>query len=57
MEEKEKNKSENTKNKDQKILVLNSMQSVSGNDIEEGASYLRIMEENLAVLKEALKID
>lgn len=47
----------NTETKDQKILVLNSMQSVSGNDIEEGASYLRIMEENLAVLKEALKID
>ena len=45
----------NTKTKDQKILTLNSMQSVSGEDIDRGADYIRIMEDNLAVLKEALQ--
>ena len=45
----------NTKTKDQKILTLNSMQSVSGEDIEQGADYIRIMEDNLAVLREALQ--
>jgi len=45
----------NTKTKNQKILTLNSMQSVSGEDIERGADYIRIMEDNLAVLKEALQ--
>lgn len=36
------------------ILELNSMQSVSMQDIQSGISYLNIMEENLEVLKEAL---
>ena len=45
----------NTKTGDQKILTLNSMQSVSGEDIDRGADYLTIMKENLAVLKEALQ--
>ena len=36
------------------MLLLDSMQSVSGQDIEEGESYLSIMERNLEVLKEAL---
>lgn len=44
----------NTKTKDQKILTLNSMQSVTTKDIEEGESYLSVMEGNLTVLKEAL---
>lgn len=44
----------NTKSRDQKVLLLDSMQSVSGQDIEEGESYLSIMERNLEVLKEAL---
>ncbi len=46
---------ENTKSKDQKILVLDSMQSVTETDARDGASYLSIMEKNLSVLKEALR--
>lgn len=45
---------ENTKSKDQKIEVLNSLQSVSKDDIENGVTYLSIMEENLEVLKKVL---
>ena len=45
---------ENTKTKDQKILTLNSMQSVTTQDVEEGITYLSIMENNLKILKEAL---
>lgn len=45
---------ENTKTKDQKILSLNSMQSVTTQEVEEGTTYLSIMENNLQVLKEAL---
>lgn len=44
----------NTKTKDQTILTLNSMQSVTNKDIEAGATYLKIMEDNLAVLKKGL---
>ena len=44
----------NTKTGDQKVLLLDSMQSVSEQDIEEGESYLSVMERNLEVLKEAL---
>ena len=44
----------NTKNKNQQIVTLNSMQSVSGDAIAAGASYLTIMQENLNTLKEAL---
>lgn len=46
---------ENTKNKSQKILTLDSMQSTTSNDVKNGASYLGIMEKNLEVLKKALK--
>lgn len=45
---------ENTKTKDQKILIMDSMQSVSKKDIENGTTYLSVMENNLEVLKEAL---
>ena len=45
---------ENTASGDQEILTLNSMQSVTSSDIEAGANYLKIMEDNLAVLEEAL---
>lgn len=45
---------ENTKTKDQKILTLNSLQSVTAGDVKNGATYLSLMEENLAVLKTAL---
>jgi zinc transport system substrate-binding protein len=43
-----------TKEKNQNILELDSMQSVNRKDMENGASYLGIMEKNLEVLKEAL---
>ena len=46
---------ENTKNKSQKILTLDSMQSTTSNDVKNGATSLGIMEKNLEVLKKALK--
>lgn len=45
---------ENTKNKNQKVLTMDSMQSTTSKDIESGTSYLGIMEKNLEVLKQAL---
>lgn len=47
--------SENTKTKNQNIVVLNSMQSVTAEEAESGASYLGLMEENLKALETALK--
>ena len=44
-----------TQEKNQQILVMNSLQSVTEKDIADGESYLGIMTENLEVLKEALK--
>ena len=44
----------NTAGKDQQILTLNSMQSVTAADITAGAAYLSIMQSNLEVLKTAL---
>lgn len=46
---------ENTKSKNQKILKLNSMQAVKKEQMENGFTYLKGMEENLTVLKEALE--
>lgn len=46
---------ENTKSKDRNILTLDSMQSVTSDDVKNGTTYLFIMESNLEVLKEALK--
>ena len=43
-----------TQEKNQQILVMNSLQSVTEKDIADGESYLGIMTENLEVLKEAL---
>ncbi len=45
----------NTKDKDREVLVLDSMQSVTGKDIENGITYLGVMKDNLEVLKKALK--
>lgn len=45
----------NTKHKNQKILELNSMQSITKKEVEAGISYLSIMESNLNVLKQALE--
>ena len=45
---------ETTADKDQEIVVFDSMQATSGKDIEAGVTYLRVMEENLAALEKAL---
>ena len=45
---------ENTKNKDQGLVVLNSLQSVSQKEIDGGLTYLSVMKDNLEVLKKAL---
>ncbi|MCR5527359.1 MAG: metal ABC transporter substrate-binding protein [Lachnospiraceae bacterium] len=45
---------ENTKTKDQEILVMDSLQSVSSEDIENGKTYLGTMTDNLETLKKAL---
>ena len=44
----------NTIDKDQKILTMDSMQATTSTDIENGTTYLSVMENNLKVLKEAL---
>ena len=46
---------DNTGTKDQAILTLDSMQSTTKQDVENGATYLGKCEANLEVLKEALK--
>ncbi|MEA4934535.1 MAG: metal ABC transporter substrate-binding protein [Lawsonibacter sp.] len=45
---------ENTAEKNQAILTLNSMQSVTSKDVEAGETYLSMMQGNLDVLKTAL---
>ena len=45
---------QNTASKDQEILVLDSMQGTTSKDVQNGISYLSIMEKNLEVLKTAL---
>ena len=44
----------NTEGKNQQILVLDAMQSVTSKDVQNGVSYVSIMENNLVALKEAL---
>ena len=46
---------QNTKEKDQKILTMDSMQATTSKDAGQGATYLSIMEKNKNVLKEALQ--
>lgn len=46
---------ETTKDKNQKIVEMNSMQSVTADDIANGATYISIMESNLKALISALK--
>ena len=46
----------NTAAKDQEILTLDSIQSVTGKAIENGATYLSIMENNLNILELALEV-
>lgn len=43
-----------TQTKDQSIVTMNSLQSVTGKDIEEGTTYLGVMEDNRAALVQAL---
>lgn len=45
----------NTKSKNQKIAVMDSMQSTTLKDVETGTTYLSVMEQNLKTLSEALK--
>ncbi len=45
----------NTESKDQKILVMDSMQSATLKDAANGITYLSIMEKNLEVLRQALE--
>lgn len=43
-----------TEEKNQKILVMKSLQSITGKDMENGITYLSVMKDNLATLKQAL---
>lgn len=43
-----------TASKDQRIVTLNSAQSVTAEEIKNGANYVKIMEDNYSVLEEAL---
>ncbi len=45
---------DNTKTKDQKILVLDSMQAVTAKEANSGKNYYDIMEDNLNILVDAL---
>ena len=44
----------NTTKKNQKILAMNSLQSVTKEQLADGITYLQLMQENLSVLSEAL---
>ena len=46
---------QNTRTRDQQILVMDSMQATTAKDVENGTTYLSVMEKNLSVLKDALK--
>ena len=46
---------DNTKSKDQQIITLDSLQSVTKKDVDGGLTYLGEMEKNLGVIKDALK--
>jgi zinc transport system substrate-binding protein len=45
---------DNTKSKDQQILPLHSIQSISDLDLQNGVNYYILMQQNLEVLKRAL---
>lgn len=45
----------NTKEKNQEILTLNSMQGTTSKDAQSGSTYISIMEDNLDVLTKALE--
>ena len=45
---------QSTAGKNQKVLTMDSMQSMTSKDAANGATYISVMEQNLSVLKEAL---
>ena len=45
---------QNTKQKDQKVMTMDSMQATTSDDVKNGVTYLSVMENDLAVLKQAL---
>ena len=45
---------QSTAGKNQKVLTMDSMQSITSEDVANGTTYLSVMEQNLSVLKEAL---
>lgn len=46
---------QNTQSRDQQVRILNSMQTVTSNDLASGTTYLSVMKENLSVLSAALQ--
>ena len=44
-----------TESKDQKTATMDSMQSCTSQDVKNGVTYVKIMEDNLEVLREALR--
>ena len=46
---------QNTQSRDQQVRTLNSMQTVTSNDLASGTTYLSVMKENLSVLSAALQ--
>jgi zinc transport system substrate-binding protein len=45
---------QNTKSKNQDILVMNSLQSITNSDISNGLTYLQAMKDNLEIFRQAL---
>lgn len=46
---------QNTKAKNQQVLAMDSMQSITSQDVKNGTSYLSIMQKNLEALKSVLR--
>lgn len=44
-----------TKSKNQTVLTMDSMQSTTADDVQNGTTYISVMEKNLDVFREALK--
>ena len=45
---------QSTAEKNQKVLTMDSMQSMTSKAVANGTTYLSVMEQNLSVLREAL---
>ena len=46
---------ENAKSEGEEILTMDSLQSIGNKKIQEGVTYLSVMEQNLTVLEQALQ--